>query len=95
MWLAGESPRREAFTITPAGYYFRKRTFRKLDALINEFKRHPQPPPSAAEEDFTQQLAAVGFCTCIWSCQPQNWTLTQDLAKVRRWQTQIEPALSA
>jgi hypothetical protein len=64
MRFAGESPRREAFTITPAGYYFRKRTFRKLDALINEFKRHPQPPASAAEEDFTQQLAAVGSCGC-------------------------------
>ena len=68
LWLAGESPRREAFTITPAGYYFRKRTFRKLDMLINEFKQRPQPPASAAEEDFTQQLAAVGFCAFIWPC---------------------------
>lgn len=51
----------------PQGYYFRSRYFRKLDALINDFKRQPVPDTRAAPAnvDFNQQLQAVSACLCL------------------------------
>lgn len=70
--VADDTPRREAFSITPKGYYFRSQFFRKLDHLINEFKRQPVPDrvSTAADLDFQPAPEAVrnsvslNICDC-------------------------------
>lgn len=41
---AGSTPRREMFSITPNGYYFRSRLHKRLDGVANEFKKQPRAP---------------------------------------------------
>jgi len=56
---ADNTPHREQFTITPKGYYFRSRVYRRLDGIINDLKRKPHPDirSTMAAADATAQDA--------------------------------------
>lgn len=43
------------FSITPKGYYFRKRLHRRLDGIANEFKKNPQLPMDSQQMDPTDR----------------------------------------
>lgn len=53
MVCTANTPRREHFSVQPAGFYFRKKVFKSLSRLMDAFKQQPQPnqfsqePPSA------------------------------------------------
>ncbi|KAL4442498.1 hypothetical protein ABPG77_005082 [Micractinium sp. CCAP 211/92] len=54
------SPRREFFTITPDGYYFRRKNYPSVDHMLMAFKRQPRlpqqqdaPPPPPPQQPVT------------------------------------------
>lgn len=47
------------FTITPRGYYFRKRLHRRVDGIVNAFKQAPQRVDGAALD--SSDAEALGY----------------------------------